>query len=178
MKHVLPILALVAVPVLGHADDEVWRWQDGNGKVHYTNVRAHAPAHAEPVKTRIVVEADRLPGADLAIVGGDVVDGDVQAAPRETAAATVRDEAERRPHRIYDEERLRFGCFTGKALYFGGWSHSEDISPVLNCYPYRLGPEAWLNAARAELAMRQHGIDPKEMYGLYERYRADALPYD
>ena len=29
----------------------------------------------------------------------------------------------------------------------GGWSHPDDVNVVGNCLPYRLGPEAWLNAA-------------------------------
>ena len=37
----------------------------------------------------------------------------------------------------------------------------------MNCLPYRFGPEAWLNAARAELAMRQSGINPRDMMRLY-----------
>jgi hypothetical protein len=69
--------------------------------------------------------------------------------------------------RVYDEQRLRFGCFTAGVLYFGGFSHPDDISSTLNCYRYRLGPDAWLNAARAELAMRQNGINPRDMAQLY-----------
>jgi len=37
---------------------------------------------------------------------------------------------------------------------------------VQNCYPYRLGPEAWLNAARAELGLRQSGINPRDVMQL------------
>jgi len=57
--------------------------------------------------------------------------------------------------RIYDDARLRFGLYSAGALYFGGFSHPDDISPNLNVYAFTLGPEAWLNAARAELGMRR-----------------------
>jgi len=73
--------------------------------------------------------------------------------------------------RVYDEARLKFGCYSGGVLWAGGFSHAGDISGVQNCYPYRLGPEAWLNAARAELAMRQNGINPRDMMKLYMEER-------
>ena len=69
--------------------------------------------------------------------------------------------------RVYDESRLKFGCYSGGVLWAGGFSHAGDISGVQNCYAYRLGPEAWLNTARAELAMRQNGINPRDMMKLY-----------
>ena len=40
----LPALALA---------DEVWRWKDSSGRLHYSNVRAHVPRYAEPVATDI-----------------------------------------------------------------------------------------------------------------------------
>ena len=89
--------------------------------------------------------------------------------------------AERKGKRPRDEEHPRgygratyfwslvaaFGLFSAGALYFGGFSHPDDISPNLNVYAFTLGPEAWLNAARAELAMRQNGINPRDMMKLY-----------
>lgn len=69
--------------------------------------------------------------------------------------------------RVYDEARLKFGCYTAGVLWAGGFSHANDISGVVNCYPYRLGPRAWLNAAQAELAMRENGINPRDMMKLY-----------
>lgn len=69
--------------------------------------------------------------------------------------------------RVYDEARLKFGCYTGGVLWAGGFSHAGDISGVQNCYAYRLGPNAWLNAARAELGMRENGINPRDMMRLY-----------
>src|SRR5213594_233107 len=33
--------------------DEVWRWKDASGRLHYSNVRAHVPRYAEPVATDI-----------------------------------------------------------------------------------------------------------------------------
>lgn len=69
--------------------------------------------------------------------------------------------------RVYDEPRLKFGCYAAGVLWAGGFSHANDISGVPNCYPYRLGPRAWLNAAQAELAMRENGINPRDMMKLY-----------
>jgi hypothetical protein len=69
--------------------------------------------------------------------------------------------------RVYDEARLKFGCYTAGVLSAGGFAHADDISNVGNCYPYRLGPAAWLNAARAELSMRENGINPRTMMQLY-----------
>jgi hypothetical protein len=69
--------------------------------------------------------------------------------------------------RVYDDARLEFGCYTAGVLWAGGFSHANDISGVPNCYPYRLGPRAWLNAAQAELAMRENGINPRDMMQLY-----------
>lgn len=69
--------------------------------------------------------------------------------------------------RVYDKARLEFGCYTAGVLWAGGFSHANDISGVPNCYPYRLGPRAWLNAAQAELAMRENGINPRDMMQLY-----------
>jgi hypothetical protein len=69
--------------------------------------------------------------------------------------------------RVYDEARLKFGCYTAGVLSSGGFSHANDIAGAPNCYPYRLGPQAWLNAAKAELAMRENGINPRNMMKLY-----------
>jgi hypothetical protein len=76
--------------------------------------------------------------------------------------------------RIYTEERLRFGCYAANLLYSGGWAHPEDITMVGNCLPYRLGPEAWLNAARAELALREHGLDWREVVTMYVADRQET----
>jgi len=37
------------------AAEEVWRWQDGSGQLHYTNQADLKPADAEPVRTQIRV---------------------------------------------------------------------------------------------------------------------------
>jgi hypothetical protein len=153
------VLALV-VPALARAE-EAWRWTDDHGTVHYTNRPDAAPAAAARVTTRLIVDASRLPdeGGDLVLRDGAVLD----------AADTGRDvEAkEQRPHRIYGEERLRFGCMAGQTLFAGGWAHPGDISVQGGCLPYLLGPEAWLNAARAELSLREHGIHWREIVPLY-----------
>jgi len=151
---------LVIAPTLAHTE-EVWRWKDANGTLCYSNRAAAAPPDATVVKTGIVIEASRLPGAepDLVMQDGMVID-----ARAERPVVRAR---ERKPHRIYTEERLRFGCYSGSVLYSGGWAHPDDINAVGNCLPYLLGPEAWLNAARAELALREHGLDWRQLVPMY-----------
>ena len=61
-------------------------------------------------------------------------------------------------------------------LYAGGWAHPDDINEVGNCLPYMLGPEAWLNGARAELALREHGIDWREIVPMYFADREPVSP--
>ena len=46
------LAAAVLLPTLSLAD-EVWRWRDPSGRLHYSNVRARAPRYAEPVTTEI-----------------------------------------------------------------------------------------------------------------------------
>jgi hypothetical protein len=82
----------------------------------------------------------------------------------------------KRVRRIYTEERRRFGCFASSILYAGGWSHPDDITVVGNCLPYMLGPEAWLNAARAELALREHGIDWRQVVPLFTAVEREFGP--
>jgi hypothetical protein len=160
MKVLASLLALGVLSTLAHAED-VWRWKDANGTIWYSNRTSVAPPDAVPVTTRLTIEATRLPdpGADLAMSDGEVVDVRDQPAPARSAAQP--------PHRIYTEQRLRFGCYSSGILYAGGWSHPDDIAAVGNCLPYLLGPEAWLNAARAELALREHGIDWRQLVSMY-----------
>jgi hypothetical protein len=163
MRKVLLALSLALVPAFVHAD-EMFRWKDERGVVHYSNIARSAPADAAVVETPITLEVERLPGATTAPVlqlsGGHVAE---EPAPQAGADRRWLPDAPR----IYDEARLRFGLFSAGALYFGGFSHPDDISPNLNVYAFTLGPEAWLNAARAELGMRQNGINPRDMMKLY-----------
>src|SRR5207249_4493318 len=46
------LAAAVLLPTLSLAD-EVWRWRDPSGRLHYSNVLARAPRYAEPVTTEI-----------------------------------------------------------------------------------------------------------------------------
>ncbi|HWP66095.1 MAG TPA: DUF4124 domain-containing protein [Candidatus Limnocylindria bacterium] len=167
MKHVVLALAAALVPVCAQAGD-LYRWTDAGGVVHYTNVAQNAPAEAVQVDTPITLEVERLPAGDepvLEMAGGQVSERCTRAhgAPAVEGQYWYPDAP-----RIYDEERLRFGLFSSGALYFGGFSHANDISPNLNIYAFTLGPEAWLNAAKAELAMREHGINPRDMMRLYQ----------
>ena len=179
MRPILFALIVALVPALTHAD-ELYRWLDEGGVVHYSNVGNLAPADATVVTTPITLEVARLPGGAPA---------EPRRAPVARAMARPEFQGYAPPTytfrplpdapRIYDEQRLRFGCFSAGALYYGGFAHADDISPTMNCLPYRLGPEAWLNAARAELAMRQSGINPRDMWRLYTEDPRDLRrPYE
>ena len=174
MKPILFALMVALVPAITHAE-ELYRWTDDRGVIHYSNVAAVAPSEATVVRTPITIETAQLPGAATDV-------DETRRAPERTPAYRPTPRNEFRGYappnytfrplpdapRVYDERRLMFGCYTAGALYFGGFSHANDISSTLNCLPYRLGPEAWLNAARAELAMRQNGINPRDMLRMYE----------
>src|SRR5262245_48597075 len=167
MKQLALAMTLLALPVVGSAADEVWRWSDANGKVHYSNIRTGLPKEATPVTARITIVADRLPDADgpgLVVAGGQVSD----APPPRAARAKKAPASKWLPDGpvVYDEARREFGCFQAGTLFFGGFSHADDISGTLNCTPYQIGPEAWLNAAKAELAVRANGISPRDMFRL------------
>lgn len=155
MKRFVLALTLAVAPALAGAE-EMWRWTDTNGVVHYSNVESLKPADADTVTTRIIREVKELPNGALQMADGEVVEQETMAMAPEART--------RRMPKIYDEERLRRGCFAAGVLFFGGWSHANDISPVMNCLPYMFGPEAWLNAAKAELALRQNGISERELY--------------
>jgi hypothetical protein len=159
---------LLAVPLLVSSvcAEEIWRWTDADGVVRYTNQREIAPASATPLETRIVIEADHMPGGEPAELI-DVTPADVRERPHRHRGE------DRRVREIYTRERRQFGCYAAGVMYSGGWSHPDDIAEVGNCLPYMLGPEAWLNAARAELAMREHGVDWKEVARMY---REDSTP--
>jgi hypothetical protein len=165
MRKVLLALSVALVPAFVHADD-MYRWTDDGGVVHYSNIARTVPAAAAVVDTPITLEVDRLPGAAdepvLELSGGHVMERYAAAAPMAADREWLPDAP-----RIYDEARLHFGLYSAGALYAGGFSHADDISPNLNIYAFTLGPEAWLNAARAELAMRQNGINPRDMMTLY-----------
>lgn len=169
MKSILTAVALCTIlaPVIVHAET-VWRWTDANGALHYSNERAVAPASAVTVTTELA-RAVRVP-AEVPVgttrETAAVDDATLGIAPSE--ARPVRKQL----RRIYDEERLRFGCYSGDVLQSGGWAHGDDIaSSSIGCYRYLLGPDAWLNAARAELAVRANGINPRELYRLYRSAR-------
>jgi hypothetical protein len=168
MKPLVTLAALALLPTFAAAET-MWRWTDGDGTLCYSNRRDQAPASAAPVRTRLIVETAQIPRTeaepDLVLRGGTV-----------TASTTPSTESEppnkRRP--IYTEQRLRFGCYASNLLFSGGWAHPEDIRVQGNCLPYLLGPEAWLNAARAELALREHGLDWRQVALMYlsERHAA------
>jgi len=163
----LAVPFVLALASTGRAED-VWRWSDTHGVVHYSNVSGTIPDGAQAVTTRITVETDHLPGAgpDLRLAEGQVTD-----APK-MPAARARQEKQSKwlpgPPKIYDEARERFACYTAGVLFNAGFAHADDIAPEIGCTVYRIGPEAWLNSAKAELAMRQSGISVQEMKMLYD----------
>ena len=52
MIRVAFLVAALALPALCRAD-QVWRWEDAAGRLHYSNVRAHVPSYAEPLRGSI-----------------------------------------------------------------------------------------------------------------------------
>lgn len=176
MKQLALAMTLLALPAVGRAADDVWRWSDAQGKVHYTNIQGAVPEGASKVTTKITIVTDRLPGAPeepgLMVANGQVVDAPVRTGSRSARTSKVASKWLPDAPQVYDEERRRFGCFAAGTLFFGGFSHADDISPALNCTPYQIGPEAWLNSAKAELAVRQNGISMRDMLRLYDESRA------
>jgi hypothetical protein len=173
MKQFALALPLLVLPALGHAED-VWRWTDANGTLHYSNAIGTVPSSATEVKARITIETAALPGAPdpaLQLAEGEVTEAPPPArpAPRAPRATPPRSRWLPGPPRIYDDARLRFGCFQGSILFAGGFSHPDDIAAAYNCLPYQLGPQAWLNAAKAELATRENGISTSDMVKLYNQ---------
>ena len=159
MKALAYVLALALLPAVAGAE-EAWRWTDGNGTVHYTNRHDSAPPEAKRVATRLVVNATRMPdaGPDLVMRDGEVIDA--------TDVASQAEPANKR-REVYSEARRRFACFAAQTLYAGGWAHPDDISVDGGCLPYLLGVNGWLNSARAELSLREHGINWKQLVPMY-----------
>ena len=60
------LAAAVLLPTLSLAD-EVWRWRDPSGRLHYSNVRAHAPRYAEAVTTVSAKTVATRPGPRAAL---------------------------------------------------------------------------------------------------------------
>ena len=169
MKMLAALLVLTAFGSVAHTED-IWRWKDANGTLHYSNRPEVVPSDATRVTTPLTIETRALPGAPgLAVHGGTVVD-----VPEERRPPSVVPHTRLRP--TYSEERRRFGCYAAGMLFAGNWSHPDDINVIGNCLPYMLGPEAWLNAARAELALRENGIDYKQVVPMYLGQRESLLP--
>jgi len=168
MKTLAVLLVIAAVSSLAAAE-EVWRWKDANGTLCYSNRTEVAPPDATPVKTRLIVETDRLPGAPDLVMEDEMA---TEALEQRPAAPVTR----KGLRRIYTEKRLRFGCYASSLLFSGGWSHPDDVTVTGNCLPYLLGPEAWLNAARAELGLRQNGIDWRQVVHMYLAANEPELP--
>ncbi len=57
------LVLILALP--GLASAEMWRWTDAAGRIHYSNVPAHVPAHAMPVHGGVGY-VSQAPGAPVA----------------------------------------------------------------------------------------------------------------
>ena len=68
------VAATLVLPALAGADT-VWRWQDSTGRLHYSNVASHVPAHAVQVE------------APLGIIQGGVAAPDMRKVESDLAAA-------------------------------------------------------------------------------------------
>jgi hypothetical protein len=157
------VLVLVGSTVGSAASNEaVWRWSDG-GTVHYSNLPDRVPPQAVEVQTRIGHEVASLPDVDVEDAKGD--DARAERVPNVFPHAV-----RKRLHPTYDSTRLHFGCWASSVLYYGGWSHPDDVDPYYGCVPYHVGgPDAWLKAAKAELAIREHGLDLRQMVTTYQQ---------
>jgi hypothetical protein len=61
MIRVAVLVAVLVLPALCRAD-QVWRWEDSAGQLHYSNIPAHVPSYAEPLRGSIgVVRMPALP---------------------------------------------------------------------------------------------------------------------
>jgi hypothetical protein len=100
----LTALLLVALPVVAGAQ-EMWRWEDRTGRVHYSNVPDHVPSHAEAIHAHIgVVGADVPPPAVSRSEVSDLLDPDVLA--RRRAGRRLRRRL-REIETFYDQVRAR-----------------------------------------------------------------------
>jgi hypothetical protein len=52
LRFVVLAAALVTLPALAGAE-EVWRWRDSSGQLHYSNVPGNVPSYAEPLRTKL-----------------------------------------------------------------------------------------------------------------------------
>ena len=59
--RLLFMVAILTLPRLAAAE-EMWRWQDATGRIHYSNVAGHIPDNAVPVSGRIGIIAGPVAG--------------------------------------------------------------------------------------------------------------------
>lgn len=152
------------------SNEAVWRWSDG-GKLHYSNLPDRVPPQAVEVQTKIGHEVASLPDIDVEDVKGDD--------RGERVPNVFPHRVRTRLHTTYDATRLHFGCWASSVLYYGGWSHPDDVDPYYGCVPFHVGgPDAWLKAAKAELAIREHGLDLRQMVSTYQQHMKRARAAD
>jgi hypothetical protein len=86
MIRVAVLVAALVLPALSWAD-QVWRWEDASGRLHYSNRPDRVPSYAEPLRGSIGVV--RLPAVRATEAGE----------PRETYREPVGEPGPRRPRR-------------------------------------------------------------------------------
>jgi hypothetical protein len=73
VRFMVLAVALVALPVLAHAD-QVWRWTDASGRLHYSNIPEHVPAYAEPVRGGLGRLSGTVPAPDAKQIESDLAE--------------------------------------------------------------------------------------------------------
>jgi hypothetical protein len=54
---------LLVLPALAQAED-VWRWRDSSGQLHYSNIPSRVPSHAERIRTQLGKGTDAAPAPE------------------------------------------------------------------------------------------------------------------
>lgn len=111
MIRVAFLAAALVLPALAQAE-QVWRWEDAAGRLHYSNVAARVPSYAEPVRTTI------------GRIGGTLPPGEARLA--EPAAPPVRPDGMRARRMAADGECR--GCYTPLGYPFVLFNHGVPLA--------------------------------------------------
>lgn len=148
MKKFAVLLALLGLPALAHAED-MWKWRDARGRLHYSNVQESAPPQARKV------------AREIGLIGGEIIGpaatfehpGEAPAAP------TVPSPTQR--------QRSRTEQLAGIARYadvtpFGPTCGSPWLVGQPLCPAYQaddaVAAQLWLYNAQTQLLMRRWGF--------------------
>src|SRR5262245_57446091 len=108
------VLGWVAVARAGDAE-QMWKWVDEGGTVHYTNIRGQAPAQAAPLPTHLVRDVSRIPSTTPAVEIRHESRGARD--ERSDVPNVFPNPAHRKLRPTFDRERLSFGCFASQVLF-------------------------------------------------------------